>query len=264
MMRLVDSHAHLDGLDNGAPAAVESALARARAAGVVRVVGVGGAPEGNRIAAQAARQWPETVRAAVGFDRYNAERAGLDEGELNAQLDGPGVVAVGEAGLDFHHDPKTAEPQIALFTRMLDLAAERRLPIVVHCRESEEAMGPILETHAARWKGDPLRIGVIHCFTGTPAFARRAMACGFHVSFSGILTFPRADNVRTAAAAVPEDRLLVETDTPYLAPPPHRGKTNEPQWVECVLRELARVKGAEPEHLAAVTTANAWRLFNLD
>jgi TatD DNase family protein len=263
MIPLVDTHAHLDGLAGGATAEVEAALARARDRGVIRLVAIGGNPDGNRIAVQAARQWPGFVRAAAGFDRYCAERPDLDDAELTAQLEAPGVVAVGECGLDFHYAAGSADAQTTLFRRMLDRAAERHLPVVVHCREAEEAMGPMLEEHAARWAGDPLRIGVIHCFTGSVPFARRALACGFHISFSGILTFPKADNVRTAARAVPEDRLLVETDTPYLAPVPHRGKPNEPQWVECVLQELARVKNAEPAHLAAVTTANALRLFGL-
>ncbi len=263
MTPLVDTHAHLDGLKNGDPSAIAAALDAARAAGVVRLVAVGGHPDGNRIAAQAARQWPDRVRAAVGFDRYCAERTDLDDAELTAQLDQPGVVAVGEIGLDFHYAAQTAEAQQALFKRMLDKAKERRLPIVVHCREAEEVMAPLLEAHAARWSGEPHRIGVIHCFTGSPVFAQKALACGFHISFSGILTFPKADNVRTAALAVPEERLLVETDTPFLAPVPHRGKPNEPQWVGLVLQELARVKNVDPAHLAAVTTANAWRLFGL-
>jgi TatD DNase family protein len=260
---LVDTHAHLDGIQKGDPAALEAALANARTANVRRVIAVGGHPDGNALALRSATRWPDLVRAAVGFDRYCTDRT-LDEADLIRQLDSPGVVAVGEAGLDFLHAPETAAAQQALFQRMLDLAAERRLPIVVHCREAEALMGPLLEAHAARWSGDPLRLGVIHCFTGTVPFAQRALACGFHISFSGILTFAKADNVRDAARAVPEDRMLVETDTPYLAPVPHRGKPNEPQWVELVLRELARVKQVAPEHLAAVTTANAWRLFGLD
>jgi TatD DNase family protein len=263
MNPLVDTHAHVDGIGHGARDSIEAALRRAEQAGVTRLVAVGGNPEGNRIAIEAARCFP-AVRAAVGFDRYGAVSDNLDHAELERQLDSPHVVAVGETGLDYHYEPQTAPAQQALFRRMLDLAAIRRLPIIVHVREAEEAMAPMLRAHAARWPGQPDRIGVIHCYTGSPAFARLALACGFFISFSGILTFPKADNVRAAAECVPEDRLLVETDTPFLAPVPHRGKPNEPALLPYVVEKLAGVKGVTPDHLAAVTTANARRLFLLD
>lgn len=261
MRAFVDTHAHLDGIEKGDPAAVAAALARAQAAGVLQVIAVGGHAEGNRIAVRAAADHPQAVRAAVGFDRSVAAQNCPDFSELAKLLESPGTAAVGETGLDFHHDAQTAPAQIVLFQRMLDLAAERRLPIVVHVRDSEEAMGPLLEAHAARWTGEPDRIGVIHCFTGGVAFARRALACGFHISFSGILTFPKADNVRTAAAAVPANRLLLETDTPYLTPVPHRGRPNEPMFTPLVAEGLAAVKGLTLDALAAQTTANARRLF---
>lgn len=263
MTLLVDTHAHLDGIDHGHDDAVAAALQRAREAGVTHVIAVGGNPEGNRTAVQAARLYPG-VRAAAGFDRYCASRADLDHAELERQVALPGVAAVGETGLDYHYEPETAPAQEALFQRMLDLAAARQLPIVIHVREAEEAMAPLLRAHAARWPGEPDRIGVIHCFTGSPGFARLAIECGFYISFSGIITFPKADNVRAAAAGVPESRLLVETDTPFLAPVPFRGKPNEPAFLPQVLEHLARVKGVTPDHLAAVTTANARRLFQLD
>jgi TatD DNase family protein len=263
MTTLVDTHAHLDGLEHGAAAAVEAALRRAAEAGVTRVVAVGGNPEGNRMAIEAARVYPG-VRPAVGFDRYCASGIGLDFSELERQLSLPGVVAVGETGLDYHYDPQTAPAQEALFHRMLDLAASRVLPIIVHVREAEEAMAPMLRAHAANWTGEPDRIGVIHCFTGSPSFARLALDCGFFISFSGILTFPKADNVRIAAECVPESRLLVETDTPFLAPVPHRGMPNEPSRLPYVVEKLAQIKGVTSAHMAEVTTANARRLFSLD
>lgn len=263
MRTLVDTHAHLDGLRQGTPeSAVAAAVARAAEAGVTRIIAVGGNPEGNHSAIQAARLFPG-VRAAVGFDRYCAARGDLDESILETQLADPSLVAVGEIGLDFHHEPETAVAQERLFQRMMDLAANRLLPVIVHCREAEERMIPLLEAHAARWKGRADRIGVIHCFTGTPEFARRVLALGFHISFSGILTFPKAENVRLACEIVPPDRLLVETDTPYLTPVPHRGRPNEPMFVGLVCDCLAEVKRIDPEAMAAITTANAVRLFNL-
>ncbi len=263
MSPLVDTHAHLDGIGPSDPGALPAALSRAREAGVTRVVAIGGSPEANRFAIEASRLYPG-VRAAVGFDRSYASRTDLDYAELERQLELPSVVAVGESGLDYHYEPHTAPAQEALFLRMLDLAATRRLPIVIHVREAEEAMAPLLRDHAARWAGEPDRIGVIHCFTGSTAFAQLALECGFYISFSGILTFPKADNVRAVAACVPETRLLAETDTPFLAPSPHRGKPNEPALLTHVIDRLAQVKQVTPEHLAKLTTDNARRLFKLD
>ncbi len=262
MNLLVDTHAHVDGIEHGAASAIAAALRRAEEAGVSRVVAVGGDPEGNRMAVEAAQIYP-AVCAAAGFDRHCATRTDLDHAELEQLLSCPRVAAVGETGLDYLHEPHTAPAQEALFQRMLDLAAARVLPIIVHVREAEAAMAPLLRAHAARWPGDPDRIGVIHCFTGSPEFARIALDCGFFISFSGILTFPKADNVRRAAESVPETRLLVETDTPYLAPVPHRGKPNEPAFLPQVVEKLAALKGVTLDHMAAVTTANARRLFNL-
>lgn len=262
MRYLVDTHAHLDGLRQGDPDnPVAASVTRAVEAGVTRIIAVGGNPEGNQTALLATTLF-KGIRAAVGFDRYCARQA-LDYSILGTQLSDPAIVAVGEIGLDFHHDPGTAADQECLFQRMLDLAADRNLPVIVHCREAEERMALLLEAHAARWKGQPDRIGVIHCFTGTREFASRALALGFHFSFSGILTFPKAENVRQAAEIVPSDRLLVETDTPYLAPVPHRGRPNEPMFVGLVCDCLAKVKQIDPGDMAAITTANAMRLFNL-
>jgi TatD DNase family protein len=259
----VDTHAHLDGLRQGdSETPVAEALSRAFDAGVTRIIAVGGNPDGNRFAIRAAHQFAG-VRAAAGFDRYCATRQDLDENELETQLSDPALVALGEIGLDYHYDPGTAMDQERLFNRMLDRAADRLLPVIVHCREAEARMGPLLEGHARRWKGATDRIGVIHCFTGTPDFARLALGLGFHISFSGILTFSRAENVRNAAAVVPPDRLLVETDTPYLAPVPHRGRPNEPMFAGLVCDCLAQIKNTDPGEMAALTTANAKRLFNL-
>ncbi len=259
MTDYVDTHAHLDGIQGGA-AAIDAALRRAADAGVIRVLAVGGNPEGNRLALECARRHPQ-VRAAVGFDRDCATRTDLNVAELDLQLASPGVVALGEIGLDFHYAPETAAAQERLLNGMLDRAAARRLPVVVHCRDAEGVLAPLLESHAARWSGEPDRIGVIHCFAAGEGFARRMLACGFHLSFSGILTFPKGDNVRAVAAWTPDDRLLAETDTPFLAPVPHRGSPNEPAYVTHVVEGLARLRGVPPDRMAALTTANARRLF---
>jgi len=263
MTEYTDTHAHLDGIRGGSDA-IDAALRRAANAGVSRVIAVGGNPEGNRLARDSVRRHPVQVRAAIGFDRYGAARTDLDFTELETQLAAPGVVALGEIGLDFHYAPDTAAAQETLLNRMLDLAAARCLPVIVHCRDAEGVLAPILEAHAARWTGEPDRIGVIHCFAAGEGFARRMLACGFHLSFSGILTFPKGDNVRAVAAWAPENRLLVETDTPFLAPVPHRGTPNEPALVTHVVEGLARLRGVPPERMAALTTANARRLFALE
>ena len=262
MIPCTDTHAHLDGI-RGGPGAIDAALRRAADAGVTRVLAVGGHPDGNRLALDSARRHPGQVRAAVGFDRSCALRPDLDFPELETQLADPAVAALGEIGLDFHYEPETAAAQEALLNRLLERAAARRLPVVVHCRNAEGVLAPILEAHAARWTGEPDRLGVIHCFAAGEGFARRMLACGFYLSFSGILTFPKGENVRAVAAWTPENRLLVETDTPFLAPVPHRGKPNEPAFVTHVVDGLARLRGVTPDRMAALTTANARRLFAL-
>lgn len=260
MIACIDTHAHLDGLSNN-PAGVDETLQRAADAGVDALLAVGGNPSGNRFALACAHRHPDRIRAAVGFDRDCAGQPGLPDAELEAQLADPAVAAIGEAGLDYHYSPDTADAQESLLSRMLDLAAAHRLPVVIHVREAEGPMAKQLEAHAARWTGAPDRIGVIHCFAAGEGFARRALACGFHLSFSGIVTFPGGGNVRAVAAWVPENRLLVETDTPYLAPTPHRGKRNEPAYVVEIVHALARLRGVSPDQMAAQTTANARRLF---
>jgi TatD DNase family protein len=165
-------------------------------------------------------------------------------------------VAIGEIGLDFHYDYSPRDTQRAVFRRQIRLAREAGLPIVVHTREADDETAAILEDDGARETG-----GVIHCFTGGHELARRALALGFLISFSGILAFPRSDVIQQVAAQVPEDRLLVETDAPFLAPPPHRGKRNEPAFVVEVARKLASLRGASEQAIGEAARRNYARLF---
>lgn len=256
-----DTHVHFDGLGKGED--LGAVLARARAAGVTRMIAVGGAPEGNALAVEMAGRHGATLSAAVGYDRHCAtlDLAGDDLDSLLDRRDC--VVAVGETGLDFHYEPETRDQQKALLGRMLDKARARLLPVIVHSRESNDDMLGLLAEHVRLWKGPSDRLGVLHCFTGEEGFARSVLDLGLYVSFSGILTFKNADSIRKAAGIVPDDCLLIETDSPYLAPVPCRGQKNEPALVRHVAECLARVRGCSVEKIAELTMANAKRLFGL-
>jgi len=258
-----DSHAHFDEAD-GVDGHRE-VLARAAAAGVSRVVAVGGSAALNAGALAAVIDFPAMVRATLGFDRDCAAVAAADAGALQASMSAlreavlaerGRVVAIGETGLDYHYSPDRPAAQRQLFEAQLELALALQLPVVVHSRDADEDTLAVLGAYAASGGR-----GVLHCFTGGPAFAERLVAIGFLISFSGIVSFRNADPLRAVAAVVPEDRLLLETDTPYLAPVPMRGRRNEPAFLPHVAAAVAAVRGCSAEHLAAVTTANASRLF---
>jgi TatD DNase family protein len=251
-----DSHVHFDAMAGDAA----DIVARAAAKGVSRFLAVGGSPAANAAALDMASRFPEQVRAAAGYDRECAGRE-CSPKELETLLAAPTVVAVGEIGLDFHHQPGTAAQQETLFRHMLAMARRHRLSVAVHSRDAEEATWQLLREHAADWKGPPDRIGVLHCFTGSAAFARRLLDLGFHISFSGIITFRNARDLRDVTRMVPEDRLLVETDSPLLAPAPFRGRPNEPALLPLVAQALAEIRGCAVEQIARVTTDNAARLF---
>jgi TatD DNase family protein len=165
-------------------------------------------------------------------------------------------VAIGEIGLDFHYDHSPREAQREAFRRQVRLAREVQLPVIVHTREADEETAALLEDEGAGETG-----GVIHCFTGGEDLARRALALGFFISFSGILAFPRAEVVQEVARTMPLDRLLVETDAPFLAPPPHRGKRNEPAFVVEVARKVAALRGMPLPEVGAAALANFQKLF---
>jgi TatD DNase family protein len=270
-----DSHVHFKGLEGIGGA--ESLVARARQAGVGKMLAVGSCASMNALALAAARRWPDCVKAAIGYDRDQAAilpcREPGQKGGLFADPIGTlgeaiscgvaegTVAAVGEIGLDFHYAPATADRQQALLREQLRLAGRFMLPVTVHSREADTATVDALSDHAKEWTGPRDRIGVLHCFTGSVAFATAVLDLGFCVSFSGIVTFRNAKDLRAVAATIPEERLLIETDTPYLAPEPHRGRVNEPAFVRHVAERLAQVRGCSVDRIAEVTTANALRLF---
>ena len=257
---LVDSHCHVAEAEFDADR--DAVLARAAANGVSTIVCVGatGPVDANRAAlALAGRTAPVAVVATVGIHPHHASTA--DESAL-ALLErlarSPGVVAVGETGLDFHYDFSPRAAQRGAFARTIALARTLGLPLVVHVREAHAEAAELLSTEGASALG-----GVIHCFTGDRDDARRYLDLGFHVSVAGIVTFRNAEPLREAVRWIPRDRLLVETDAPYLAPVPHRGRRNEPAHVRLVAEAVAAVRGEPFEDLAAATTANAGRLFRL-
>lgn len=243
---MFDSHCHF----GAGPAGV---LRRAADAGVGRILAVGGSDEldaAAQAAAEASRSdgsLPE-VFLACGRDRdqFDAAPCMVDPSLLSAW---------GEIGLDYHYSPETRDRQLAHFLSQLETAARARLPVVIHTREADEdTLGALREV--------PSR-GVIHCFTGSPDFCRRLLDLGFYISISGIVTFRLADNVRESALAVPDDRLLVETDSPFLAPVPMRGRPNEPAFLPHTVAFLARLRGVGARELAELSSANAARMLGI-
>jgi TatD DNase family protein len=257
-MDLVDSHCHL--ADQRLRDDTDRIIARARLAGVTTIISVGaiGPIETDRLTVEFAER-NRGVYAVVGVHPHDASRCNDARiTELRELAASPKVIAIGESGLDFHYMHSQQETQEASLRLHLALAAELGKPIVIHCREAEERLATIV-----RETGMPARGGVIHCFTGDAASARALLALGFYISFSGILTFRNAAQVREAALLVPVDRVMVETDAPYLAPEPYRGKRNEPAYVVRTLEVLARLRGVHAEVLAQATAGNARRLFGL-
>jgi len=266
----VDTHVHLQETD---PAqALPDLVARAREAGVDRFVAVGGSDSLNTRALEAAARFPRNVVAAVGLDR---EQARLSVGQLESAMrrtaaffepdaGQPRPVAVGETGLDFHYGADTRERQLDLFRQHLALARRVCLPVIVHSREAESETLAALSDHAAAWSGGAGCVGVLHCFTGSAEMAEACLELGMAISFSGIVTFKRAAPLRAVAAEMPADRLLIETDTPYLAPEPFRGRTNEPALLPHVATCLADLRGISLQALAETTSRNARRVFRLD
>lgn len=261
---LIDTHAHFR--EAMTPEIVAGIMERARFAGVGRIMAVGCEPDTNASALRLAAAYPDRVKAAVAYDRSLAgSDAKVDDIRLLIQAAPAGqVTAIGEIGLDFYYEPETAESQQALMDSQLALARELRLPVIVHSRQAESETLALLAAHANAWTGDPDRIGVLHCFTGEEPFALKLMELGFMISFSGIITFRNADPLRAVAKLIPDDRLLVETDSPYLTPVPYRGQPNEPCYLPAVAALLAKVRGVSVESIEAVTTVNACRLFNFE
>lgn len=257
----VDSHAHIDGPEFDGDR--EQVIERARVAGVSTILNIGtGDPHSGAL--ERAVDLAEThsdVYTAIGIHPHDA-RLFDDEAEklvLRLITQSSRVVAWGEIGLDFHYDNSPREVQIKVFKRQLQLAGDANLPVIIHTREAEAETIDILKSQSA--SAD--RTGIMHCFSGSSWLAQQALDLGFYISLSGIVTFKKADELRATAKQVPLDMLLIETDCPFLAPVPYRGKRNEPAYVVEVARCLADLHGVSVDEIGRVTAANFARMFNL-
>lgn len=252
-LRWIDNHCHLDGEDDPTTLVDE-----AHEAGVVALVTVGTSVERSARCVEVARRF-EHVSATAGVHPHDAKHgtSGLEELVESGREEGL-VVAIGECGLDYHYDNSPRDAQRAVFADQIALAHRTGLPLVIHTREAWDDTFAILDS-----EGVPART-VFHCFTGGPAEAEAALGLGTFLSISGIATFPSAVELREAVSQAPLERLMVETDSPYLAPVPHRGRRNRPALVARVGEEVAELKGVPVEEVAAATTANASAFYGLD
>lgn len=269
---MIDSHAHLDSPRYDEDR--EAMLKRAWAAGVrgILSIGIGEGPETMHRALEISREYAgrpgiPKIWASAGVHPHEARLA--DEAayaKLEDLLTQPEVLACGEIGLDYYYDHSPRHVQKVVFTRQMEIAAGRRKPIIIHCRPSEnssDAWDDTLAMLREEWSRTGLG-GILHCFTGEWRHAAEAMELGFLVSFAGNVTFPKAQPIRDAAAAAPLEQMLIETDAPFLAPIPNRGKRNEPAWVKEVAAKIAELRGIEAEEVAARTTANFGAFFRAE
>jgi TatD DNase family protein len=252
---LIDSHCHLDNpqFDPDRDAVIERALA----AGVDRMVaiGTGEGPPDLEAGVRLADRY-ECFYATVGIHPHDASKSSPEIlKQMAALLQHPKVIALGEIGLDYHYDHSPRDVQREVFLKQMRIAQDAGKPIVIHTREAWDDTLALLEEH---WKPTGLP-GIMHCFSGTAAEAERCVALGFYLSFGGIVTFPKAVELQEAARLAPADRILVETDAPYLAPVPKRGKRNEPAFMVETAAKLAALRGVSLEQIAATTTANFTR-----
>ncbi len=258
-MKAIDSHAHLDMDKPGHPTA-EQLLENAFSSGLEAVVAIAGATtpgEFTKTLALAARH--DRVFATAGIHPHGAHQA--DEKILDTlrhALAHPRVFAVGEIGLDYHYNFSLPDAQRRAFAAQLRIARELGLPVVIHTREADEDTLAILRDEGADRVG-----GVIHCFSAGPELADSALRLGFNISFSGIVTFPNAEEIREVARGIPDDRIMAETDTPFLSPVPYRGRPNEPQRVIHVIEKLAEIRHQPLEEIVDLTARNTCRVFKL-
>jgi TatD DNase family protein len=253
---LVDSHCHLDFPDFAAE--LDEVVARARAAGIGRLVTICTRVRKHAQVLAVAEKFPE-IYCSVGTHPHNAhEELDIDAKALIALTKNPKVVAIGEVGLDYHYDNSPRDAQAQGLRQHIAAARETGLPLVIHAREADADMARILEDET----GKGTFPAVLHCFTGGRDLAFKAIELGHYVSFTGILTFKNSAALRDIAAALPADRILVETDAPYLAPLPYRGKRNEPAYVVETAKVLADTCGVTADEIARQTTENFFRLFN--
>ncbi len=268
----IDSHAHLEGKRYDSDR--DEVLVRAKQNGIEAylAIGNGDGPEtadcGIRLAEEYTgdAKYPE-IWASVGIHPHEASLANdAAYAQLAAWANHPRVIAWGEIGLDYFYDHSPREVQKAVFRRQMDLAHAAKLPIIIHCRpsdNSENAWDDCLALIAEQWAPSGLG-GILHCFTGSIEHARRGLDLGFLISFAGNITFPKAQNIRDAAQFVPLDRMLIETDSPYLAPIPHRGQRNEPAFVIEVARRIGQLRGLTAEAIGEQTAENFRRFFKPD
>jgi len=261
----VDSHAHLEMPQFDADR--DAMLERARAAGIEAIVAIGsGTGPGSLDCGIKLAEQHDWISASAGIHPHEAKLAEeSDFAELESLAKNRRVIAWGEIGLDYFYDHSPRATQRAVFVRQMEMARAAKLPIVIHCRpsaDSENAWDECLELLREHWASSGLG-GILHCFTGELKHARAALDMGFMVSFAGNVTFPKAQNIRDAAKDLPLDRILIETDSPFLAPVPHRGQRNEPGFVPEVARQIAALRGASQEEIGARTSENFFRFFGI-
>jgi TatD DNase family protein len=256
-VKLVDSHCHLDNEDFNADR--NQVIERALAAGVERMVSIGSGdgPPDLEVAVRLADQH-ECILATVGVHPHDASKATAETyNRLAGLLKHPKVIAFGEIGLDYHYDHSPRDVQRDVFVEQMRIACDARKPIVIHTREAWDHTFALLEQH---WKPTGLP-GIMHCFSGTPAEAQKCLDLGFYLSFGGIVTFPKSLDIQAATKMTPTDRILVETDAPFLAPVPNRGKRNEPAFVVETVKRIAALRESSPEEIARTTVKNFETLF---
>jgi TatD DNase family protein len=261
----IDSHAHLEGKRFDSDR--EQVLERARAAGIetILAIGIGDGPGTLDCAIKLAEQYPQ-LYATVGIHPHDAQLA-TDAAfqELERLSKHPKVIAWGEIGLDYFYDHSPRDVQARVFIRQMELARAAKLPIIIHCRpsdDSENAWDDTLAIIREHWASSGLG-GILHCFTGGEHHARAALHMGFLISIAGNVTFPKAEGIRQVVKDLPLDRMLIETDSPFLAPIPHRGKRNEPAFVVEVAGKIAEIRGLAREEVASRTSENFGRFFSL-
>lgn len=256
-MELVDTHAHLDfkHFKDDRHEVVE----RARKGGLRCIINISSDLTSCKNTVQLIQSYPGYIYGTVGLHPHNARYLDGQGLKLIASLaQEEGVVALGEMGLDYHYDNSPRDVQKRVFRAQLRLAREHRLPVVIHSRDADGDMITILREEGVEEIG-----GVMHCFSGTRETAEKALSMGLYLSFGGVLTFPKARDIQKIAQEIPRNRLLLETDCPYLTPVPHRGKRNEPLYVRYVAEAMAELRGEDPAEIAQITTENASRLFGL-
>jgi TatD DNase family protein len=258
-MDLIDSHAHIDFPQFADDR--EAMLVRARDAGVGTLLAIGTGPGPEKLdAALPFAEQHDWIYTSVGIHPHEAKEVTpqhLDELARLAQH--PKVIAWGEIGLDYFYDHSPRDVQATVFRSQMELAHTAKLPIIIHCRDAWDDCLALIEQH---WRPTGLA-GILHCFTGTLDHAKRGLDMGFLISFAGNSTYPKTQNIREVAKEIPLDRMLIETDSPFLAPQPYRGKRNEPAYVVEVAKTLATVRNLAPEEIAAATAANFRRLFRI-